>query len=160
MMLCPIMAPIVTPMTDQQSRADQHYAAPPSQAVHKSIVNRIDSSHCAALSWCMMPHSVIAQAGLLDWRAEQILHHAATLQGMMLDPVIAADGHTYERAALQGWLTDHGNFSPVTGQPLQHARMVDNVLIRSAISKHREQQESNPQWTLQSSPQDRLRRCF
>ena len=32
---------------------------------------------------------------------------------MMVDPVIAADGHTYERAAIQQWLQTHPT-SPVT----------------------------------------------
>ena len=55
----------------------------------------------------------------------------------MHDPVIAADGHSYERAALEAWLAQHSS-SPVTHQPLPHTRIVDNVLIRSAIATHRE----------------------
>ena len=60
-----------------------------------------------------------------------------SVQEMMRDPVIAADGHSYERAALEGWLAQHDT-SPVTGQPLHHKRIVDNVLIRIAIARHRE----------------------
>ena len=33
------------------------------------------------------------------------------------DPVIAADGHTYERQAIVRWITAHGT-SPLTRQPL------------------------------------------
>ena len=51
----------------------------------------------------------------------------------MKEPVIAADGHTYERAALEAWLL-HSSTSPVTGDPLAHTRIVPNVLIRSAIA--------------------------
>ena len=50
----------------------------------------------------------------------------------MRDPVIAADGHTYERHAMQEWLTHHSS-SPVTGLQLSHKRLISNVLIRSAI---------------------------
>ena len=54
------------------------------------------------------------------------------LQVLMRDPVIAADGHTYERHAMQEWLTHHSS-SPVTGLQLSHKRLISNVLIRSAI---------------------------
>lgn len=53
----------------------------------------------------------------------------------MCDSVIAADGHSYERAALEAWLARHST-SPVTGQPLPHTRILDNILIRTAIARH------------------------
>ena len=51
----------------------------------------------------------------------------------MIDPVIAADGHTYERQAVQDWLQLH-NTSPVTGRPLPHCRLLPNTLIKQAIA--------------------------
>lgn len=51
----------------------------------------------------------------------------------MVEPTIAADGHTYERSAIQGWLT-HSRTSPVTGQPLSHTRLVSNQAARVAIA--------------------------
>lgn len=53
----------------------------------------------------------------------------------MQDPVIAADGHTYERQAMEDWLTCH-NTSPVTGQQLHSLRLISNVAIRCAIRNH------------------------
>ncbi len=50
----------------------------------------------------------------------------------MVEPVIAADGHTYEKAAIETWLQQH-SISPVTGDVLAHIRIVPNVLIKSAI---------------------------
>ncbi len=50
----------------------------------------------------------------------------------MVEPVIAADGHTYEKAAIESWL-QHNTTSPVTGDFLAHARVVPNVLIRTLI---------------------------
>ena len=47
---------------------------------------------------------------------------------MMVEPVIAADGHTYERAALDEWLLQHVT-SLVTGNFLPHTPIVPNVLI-------------------------------
>ena len=56
----------------------------------------------------------------------------------MRQPVIAADGYSYERVALEAWLLQ-SDTSPVTGQPLTHKRIVENVLIRNAIARHRDQ---------------------
>ena len=60
---------------------------------------------------------------------------ALLLQVGMKDPVIAGDGHTYERAAIQHWLQG-GSLSPVTGEKLPHTRLVPNVLVKSALSQH------------------------
>ncbi len=57
------------------------------------------------------------------------------LQEIMREPVIAADGHTYEKAALESWLQLH-NTSPVTGQSLAHLRIVPNVLVQIAIDSN------------------------
>ncbi|DBB01104.1 TPA: hypothetical protein ACH3X1_000996 [Trebouxia sp. C0004] len=57
---------------------------------------------------------------------------------IMTEPVIAADGHTYERAAVQDWLLHH-KMSPVTGVSLAHTRLVANVLIRSILARHQQQ---------------------
>lgn len=54
------------------------------------------------------------------------------MQVRMVDPVIAADGHTYERAAIQEWLQTHTT-SPVTSNPLSHLRVVPNTLVKTAI---------------------------
>ncbi len=50
-----------------------------------------------------------------------------------MEPVIAADGHTYERAAMQHWLQHHPT-SPVTQALLPHTRLVPNLLIKGAIA--------------------------
>ena len=55
------------------------------------------------------------------------------LQSVMVDPVIAADGRTYERRAMEEWLQHH-HTSPVTADQLQHTRLVPNVVARAAMS--------------------------
>ena len=52
---------------------------------------------------------------------------------MMVNPAIAADGYTYERTAIEAWLADH-TASPITGNPLKHMRIVDNILIRGILN--------------------------
>jgi hypothetical protein len=51
---------------------------------------------------------------------------------VMGDPVMAADGHTYERAAISDWLRLR-DLSPVTGQPLSSAVLQPNYSLRQAI---------------------------
>ena len=51
----------------------------------------------------------------------------------MVDLVIAADGHTNRRCAMQHWLQHHPT-SPVTQAPLPHTRFIPNLLIKGAIA--------------------------
>ena len=50
----------------------------------------------------------------------------------MTDPVIAADGYTYERAALEERL-QHSLVSPVTGNMLERTSCVPNTAIKSLL---------------------------
>ncbi|DBB05024.1 TPA: hypothetical protein ACH3X3_010295 [Trebouxia sp. C0006] len=52
---------------------------------------------------------------------------------LLVEPVIAADGHTYEKSAMEHWLGQHVT-SPVTGAKLMHARLVPNRVLRSIIA--------------------------
>ena len=58
----------------------------------------------------------------------------------MHDPVVTADGMTYERDAITRWLQSSLN-SPLTGQKLDHTRLTPNVALRGMI---RELLEANP----------------
>ena len=54
----------------------------------------------------------------------------------MLEPVVTADGQTYERHAIQGWLLTH-NTSPATGAVLPHKELAPNFALRKAIERGR-----------------------
>ena len=54
-------------------------------------------------------------------------------QQLMRDPVVASDGYTYERAAIEDWM-DTCMTSPITHAPLPHRELVPNLTMRSAIS--------------------------
>lgn len=56
---------------------------------------------------------------------------------VMRDPVIAADGHSYEREALEAWLRSHRT-SPLTGARLEHMHVTPNHRLRSLIESARE----------------------
>ena len=51
---------------------------------------------------------------------------------LMVDPVVAADGTTYDRACIERWLHDHET-SPMTNAPLGSAGLVPNNMARSLI---------------------------
>ena len=54
----------------------------------------------------------------------------------MMDPVIAADGQTYERSAFQRYLETFGRApprSPVTGELLEHKYLLPNLALRALL---------------------------
>ncbi len=51
---------------------------------------------------------------------------------LMHDPVIAADGHTYERADIREWLAKN-NTSPFTSETLENKLLIPNHMARKAI---------------------------
>ncbi|ACE05862.1 hypothetical protein Aasi_0451 [Candidatus Amoebophilus asiaticus 5a2] len=54
-------------------------------------------------------------------------------QEIMEDPVIAQDGHTYERAAIQQWFNTGRRTSPRTGARLLSTDLIANYTMRSLI---------------------------
>ncbi|MED6158827.1 hypothetical protein PIB30_036543 [Stylosanthes scabra] len=52
---------------------------------------------------------------------------------VMIDPQVAADGHSYEAQAIQGWLDSGHDISPVTNSKFVVQNLVPNHALRSAI---------------------------
>lgn len=52
----------------------------------------------------------------------------------MRDPVVAADGHTYERTAIARWLLESDK-SPLTGSVLLHKDLVPNYMLLSSLQE-------------------------
>ena len=61
---------------------------------------------------------------------------------LMEDPVVAADGCTYERTALLRWLREH-NTSPMTGLPLENNTLVPDIAMRTRIAEWCAQNPNN-----------------
>lgn len=61
---------------------------------------------------------------------------ALTLE-IMEDPVVCADGHSYERAVIKNWLATHDT-SPLTGLTLPHKELVTNRAVKKAIEMRRQ----------------------
>jgi len=60
---------------------------------------------------------------------------------LMVDPVVTADGHSFEREAINDWFGRGHMKSPMTGAPLPNAELVPNHALRSAISEYMEELE-------------------
>ncbi len=57
---------------------------------------------------------------------------------LMDDPVVAADGHTYNRKEMETWLEQH-NTSPLTHETLEHKMLIPNLAMRRQINAWREE---------------------
>lgn len=51
----------------------------------------------------------------------------------MRDPVLAPDGYSYERAAIERWLADHGT-SPITREPMSTSQLVTNRALVAILT--------------------------
>ncbi len=58
-------------------------------------------------------------------------------QELMEDPVIAADGHSYDRKAITKWLQGH-HTSPLTNQKLDHKMITQNFALKKTINAFKE----------------------
>ena len=50
----------------------------------------------------------------------------------MMEPTIAEDGHTYEKAAIAEWLNAKG-VSPITNEKISKDVLIPNRLVRARI---------------------------
>jgi len=60
----------------------------------------------------------------------------------MRDPVTASDGYSYEREAIERWLSDHDT-SPMTNAVMLNTNLVSNHVLRRIIDQH-EMQSRQP----------------
>lgn len=68
-------------------------------------------------------------------RLEHYLTAHICSQVRMVDCVIAADGYSYERAAITSWIQDSIE-SPVTSEALTHNSLQPNITLKSVICMH------------------------
>lgn len=67
------------------------------------------------------------------------------------DPVIAQDGHTYEKQHIQQWLQSHAT-SPMTRQPISSTSLIPNIALRNSIEQIMKRlNENNTPYVLPTS---------
>lgn len=74
----------------------------------------------------------------LELPARPAAHECPLSQDVMLDPVIAADGVSYERSFIENWLLRGNVISPITRKELIHTELADNVNLRKLIRDYDE----------------------
>ncbi|XP_050196340.1 WD repeat, SAM and U-box domain-containing protein 1 isoform X2 [Myiozetetes cayanensis] len=60
---------------------------------------------------------------------------------LMKDPVIAADGYSYEREAVEHWISNKRRSSPMTNLPLHSLMLTPNRTLKMAITRWLETQQ-------------------
>ena len=83
---------------------------------------------------------------------------------IMRDPVMCADGHTYDRPNIEQWFAGGHDTSPNTGARLPHLNLVPNHALRNSIEEFLDSSfRKNRSRTILSRPPYRCRRvesCF
>ncbi|TMS06716.1 WD repeat, SAM and U-box domain-containing protein 1 [Larimichthys crocea] len=59
---------------------------------------------------------------------------------LMKDPVIAADGYSYERESIESWIRGKNKTSPMTNLPLQTTLLTPNRSLKTAITRWKSSQ--------------------
>lgn len=75
---------------------------------------------------------------------------------LMEDPVIAVDGHTYDRCAIEEWFSKGNKTSPKTSEVLTHLNLIPNYTVRSLIHEFKERelliQQNSQSAKLEAAP--------
>lgn len=108
--------------TLQQFHEEMVALASESQAEHDKMLRKVEQRKVQA---------ALKQAVEPDFMCP-ILHER------MKVPVLAADGFTYERQAIEKWLSMH-NTSPMTGAVLAHRYLTENFALRHLIEAYETQ---------------------
>ena len=94
--------------------------------MHQSVLGTKLRDHCAELARL--------KTGL-QARGSEIEEHllCPITCELMHDPVVASDGITYERAAIEEWFETGKQTSPLTNAPLVSQVLIPNYLARGLI---------------------------
>lgn len=85
----------------------------------------------AFADWVEQSHKELTLTGIPDWKPPDAFCCPVTLE-LMREPVIASDGHTYERTTLQR-LLETTRCSPLTRERLETSVMVPNFNLKKRI---------------------------
>ncbi|KAL0037645.1 hypothetical protein WJX77_006007 [Trebouxia sp. C0004] len=118
-----------------------HHGKEPEAVQQQAATSVVEVDITAAVSGSDRPAQQVArpwEAVLTPYKVPEehveALFRCPLTKALLIDPVVAADGHTYERQALQAWLQHH-SISPITGEHLTHRHLVDNAVIKSLLQQ-------------------------
>jgi len=96
-------------------------------------------AHCR---WLQYLAGISAAAAAVPEPPEELCD-MAFLCTLMDDPVVASDGHTYNREEIQKWFKGHDT-SPRTNEPFEHKILIPNMAMRQQIIVAREARSAHP----------------
>jgi len=71
-------------------------------------------------------HGATLQAG----SPERVFSQVCPLSGARFNaPMVAADGYTYDHAAIEAWLDKRGPVSPTTGEEMESSALIPNRVV-------------------------------
>ena len=94
---------------------------------------------CAARELQQIMTDAAGSEEMMAWKAPNDFI-CPIMHVMMVHPMICADGHSYEHAAISKWLSSHAT-SPYTGLLLEHTNLIPNHTLRGSIDQFRKQQQ-------------------
>ncbi len=122
-------AAATVPASRHTARDDAAADRSPASAPAKGALGPAKSEVDAASQQTTTAAGEGGEEGAVDWMS-------CRLTGVRLvDPVVAADGESYERSALEAWLADKGPVSPATGGPLEHTLLLPNHALRGTLER-------------------------
>ncbi len=89
-------------------------------------------------------HDSTHRQAFLHFRRQQVLGRILIdvcvwgLQRVLEDPMLATDGMTYSKAAIEAWFKAGKRISPVTGMPLPSTKLVQNRSLKAFLTLARE----------------------
>lgn len=82
--------------------------------------------------------------GMMDDDRRPSEHRCPITMEKMTDPVVAADGHSYEREAIVHHFKVNGVKSPATGLPLENRNLFDNHALKAMINEWKVGRQGEP----------------
>ena len=76
---------------------------------------------------------------------------------IMKNPVIAADGHTYEEKSIIEWLSRGNRRSPLNGNNLPHTILLENIFAKKIINEFN---KKLPQEIIEKGVKSNLEQCI
>jgi len=141
----PELQPAGEARTRPPSMASTAPASEPASRSEPFHLVDVDESipHSSALSTNPAPWSEPDHGREARPSQQDLVHHSASAlleddvccpitMLLMADPVVTADGFSYEREAIVKWLQEH-DISPKTGEPLPNKVLIPNHTLRAVI---------------------------
>jgi len=132
---------IIALRVDRQSKSEDNESRDLPRAISGTITSRADSSTQPTPEACPESEPSSSNSGeatndISDAGGLPAAFVCCITSELFLNPVVASDGHSYERAAIEKWFERHDT-SPRTGERLVSKDIIPNHNLRSQVLEYR-----------------------